>query len=168
MSSIILHWAHTLAAMIWIGGVAFIIFTILPSLKKTVDMSARQRIMGAMVPRFRAIVGGCLALLFITGVFNAWGKIDPSLFLATEYGRVFTIKMALVAVLFGLYFSAPLINRKFQNRECGHGASDACAHEAAPVVPAKKRPEIGIILHAVVFVIGVVVVFLGKMLLSAG
>lgn len=164
MASIFSHWLHTVAAMLWIGGVAFIIFSLLPTLRRTVDMQARQRIMGAMVPRFRMIVGGCLGVLLVTGVVNMTGKVEPATLFSTPYGITLSAKLLPVMVMFTLYFNAPAINRKFQNRECGHGAvSGACEHEA-PAAPARKRPEIGIILHAIVLILGVTVIFLGKML----
>lgn len=168
MLAIVTHWIHTVAALVWIGGVAFIILTLLPTLKKTVAMPVRQQIMGAMVPRFRAIVGVCLALLLLTGLINMWGKVEFGHLLEVPYGRVLCAKLVLVSILFALYLAAPAINRKFQNRECGHGAGQAaggtCAHDQPEPSAAKKRPEIGVILHGIVLVLGVIVVLLGKVL----
>ncbi|MDH4100801.1 MAG: DUF4149 domain-containing protein [Nitrospirota bacterium] len=164
MTSVLLHWIHTVAAMIWIGGVAFIVFTLLPTLKQTADMPVRQRIMGGMVPRFRKIVGACIVLLIATGIFNMQGKVDFSLWLSTPYGQALAIKICLAAVLFALYLSAPAINRAFKNRECGHGEGAACEHDTPRPADTPKRPDIGLVLHAIVFLLGIVVLFFGKVL----
>lgn len=164
MASVFFHWLHTVAAMLWIGGVAFIIFSLLPTLRGTVDMQARQRIMGAMVPRFRMIVGGCLGILLVTGVVNMAGKVEFATLFSTPYGITLSAKLLPVMVMFALYLTAPTINRRFQNRECGHAAvSGACEHDS-PAAPARKWPEIGIVLHAIVLILGAIVIFLGKML----
>lgn len=164
MLSVFFHWVHTIAAMLWVGGVAFIVFTLLPTLKQTADMPLRQRIMGAMVPRFRKIVGACIVLLIATGIVNMRGKVDASLWLSTPYGQALAVKIFLALILFALYLLAPTINRVFKNRECGRDESGACEHDASRPAEMPKKPDIGLVLHAVVFFLGIVVLFLGKVL----
>ena len=63
---IILDYVHNLLASIWIGGVVFLGFVILPAITK-LDYDVRDKITATLIPRFSGIIIIALGILIITG-----------------------------------------------------------------------------------------------------
>ncbi|MBX5482846.1 MAG: DUF4149 domain-containing protein [Myxococcaceae bacterium] len=65
-------WLHILAACAWIGGMAFLVFVVVPLLRRP-DLS---KVAAAFVQksgeRFRILGWTCLGILVATGSFNMW------------------------------------------------------------------------------------------------
>ena len=64
-------WIHILAAMVWIGGMLFLVLVVVPWLRKgpRSDAAVFLRETGE---RFRNVGWACFVLLLITGTFNLW------------------------------------------------------------------------------------------------
>ena len=63
----VVTWIHLLSAVIWIGGIFFILFVALPIAKKTLEQPGK--LMGAIGKRFVPMANISILLIFITGIF---------------------------------------------------------------------------------------------------
>lgn len=61
------HWAHLIAAVIWIGGIIFILFIALPSAKQILESDA-GKLMGEISKRFTPIANYSIIFLLVTGI----------------------------------------------------------------------------------------------------
>jgi len=101
---IVFRYIHIVSAILAVGGLAFLTFSLLPALKNT-DESTRQAILPPIIKRFSGIVGLAILALFISGVFtwislaktyNAMGKLANALI---------GTKVLLALVLFALLWA---------------------------------------------------------------
>jgi copper transport protein len=84
---------HLCAMSVWLGG--------LPALVVLVRCSDRAAL-ARTVPVFSRIAAGCVGLLVLTGLVEAWHQVGSPAALSTPYGRVLLTKLALVLALVGL------------------------------------------------------------------
>jgi uncharacterized membrane protein len=64
---------HVFAAIVWIGGMAFMVFAIVPTWRKSVAApEVRTRLLHELAIRFRTIAWIALATLVATGAGNLW------------------------------------------------------------------------------------------------
>ncbi len=116
---LILHFLHTAALGIWIGGIVTLGAVAAPAIFR--DASSRQeagRIMAAVFRRFDVVVMGCILLLLITSpLLVVWfGRLSP--WYAIEY---VCIAMMSASAVYSARVVSPRIRRL---REEGH-ASDS-------------------------------------------
>jgi uncharacterized membrane protein len=62
-------WVHIFAAMLWLGGMLFLIFVLVPALKGE-SQELRGRLVDVVGLRFRTVGWLCLLLLLLTGIAN--------------------------------------------------------------------------------------------------
>ena len=70
MSEIILafsYWLHSIGIVIWIGGIFFILFIVLPAGKKVLGMEA-SKLMAEISKRFTPIANYSIIIVVVTGV----------------------------------------------------------------------------------------------------
>ncbi len=95
---------HILAATVWVGGIAFLVFVVVPWLR-----SGGQRIAGEFLRetglRFRSVGWVCFALLLLTGSFNLWVRgvrfesfTDPA-WLSSSFGKTVVLKLAVFCAI---------------------------------------------------------------------
>lgn len=99
---------HILAAVVWIGGMAFLGIVIVPALRRS-DLGAKTvEVMHRSGVRFRAVGWVCFALLLVTGIVNlsrwgvGWERFTSAELWGTTWGHILAIKLALVAVAIAL------------------------------------------------------------------
>ncbi|MGW3960913.1 copper resistance CopC/CopD family protein [Amycolatopsis sp. NPDC005003] len=86
---------HLTAMSVWIGGLV----ALLVLLRRPGDADALRQ----AVPRFSRVAAVCVAVLVVTGTFEAWRQVGtPSALFGTTYGTILLGKLALVAVLVAL------------------------------------------------------------------
>jgi len=68
--AIINHWVHLMSAVIWIGGLAFLVMSVTPALQKVVPKEYLRPVLDAISTRYRKIVGVLMALILMTGGIN--------------------------------------------------------------------------------------------------
>ena len=61
------YWLHSVAAVIWIGGITFILFIAIPASRQVLGTEA-GRLMGEISKRFTPLANYCIILLVITGI----------------------------------------------------------------------------------------------------
>jgi copper transport protein len=86
---------HLAAGSVWIGGLAVLATCLLPG-RRTAELAEA-------LPRFSRIALGAVAVLAVTGTYQAWREVAPLPALwSTEYGRLLLLKIAGFLVLVGL------------------------------------------------------------------
>lgn len=99
-------WIHLFAAVIFVGGSFFMWLVVVPASKmSSEDESERTMIIGLMAKRFGRISDISLALLIITGLYNAtWYLPSQSSLFTTLAGEILFAKSILVLLLIVLIF----------------------------------------------------------------
>lgn len=114
---LLLRWAHILAAIIAVGGLAFARFGLLPAMSE-LDAANRDKLHDAIRRRWLPWVIGAITLLFASGLanfllFNARVKAegwDGGMWMRqTSYHALFGAKFLLAIVIF--YFASALVGR---------------------------------------------------------
>lgn len=101
----ILDFVHNLLASIWIGGIIYLTFVILPSFRK-MDSERKESLTLAVIPRFSIMFVVALGILVITGPTLLWFlESDVSLLFNSAYGKLILAKIivASMLVLHGAY-----------------------------------------------------------------
>lgn len=89
--SVLIGLIHLTATAVWLGGLPA-----LGLLLRSGDLTA----MRAAIPRFSAIAGWCVAVIAVTGLYQAWRQVGSvSALVSTTYGWWLMGKLVLVAVL---------------------------------------------------------------------
>lgn len=70
LAYILTVWIHILAAMVWIGGAAFIALILVPSVRKPEFAVIAPSLLRAAALRFRLVGWICLGILIISGCAN--------------------------------------------------------------------------------------------------
>lgn len=124
--AIVTDMLHVAAMAIWVGGLAALTTTLLPP--RLVDGPSLRTAMR----RFSTVAAACVGVLLVTGGFQAWRQVRSfELLRTTEYGRLLTVKLALVAG--ALVLAAR--NRRAVQMLPGHGSgADAANHPSGPAV----------------------------------
>ena len=118
---IVLDYVHNLLASVWIGGVIFFGFVLLPTLAG-LDRTQKARVTLAMLPRYSGMITIALGILIITGPTLLWFLESdiPSLTNST-YGSLIIAKIMLAIVLigFGAFYQFKIQRQAERNLESG-------------------------------------------------
>lgn len=102
MSAVIIDYAHNLIASVWIGGVIFFGFILIPAFTK-LDESKKEIAALLMIPRFSSVILIALGTIIITGPTLLWLLEDNVTLLSQSYygwiiiGKI-TIGTAMIAL----------------------------------------------------------------------
>jgi uncharacterized membrane protein len=107
---IVNHWLHLVSAVIWIGGIAFLVMAVTPGLKKAVAKQQIKPITDAFYQHYKKVAGILLVVLLFTGGINLH-YVNQLITLQTgsgvqhhaQYLTVFFIKLFLVLCLLTLF-----------------------------------------------------------------
>ena len=103
---IFLDYFHGIAASIWIGGLVFLAFILIPKILQVKENELKFRIISIVVPRFSIIVLPILGSIIFTGPTLLW-FIENSLFttFSSLYGKILILKLtlAVIMIIFGAY-----------------------------------------------------------------
>lgn len=64
------HWIHLISAVIWIGGLGFVVMVLHPALRQNFPRDFVEALAGNLRERYFRITGVLVTLLFITGGLN--------------------------------------------------------------------------------------------------
>lgn len=112
---ILLAWVHLLAAVMWIGGMAFLSLVLAPVIRRGSFGADRRLFFQTLARRFRIVVWVGIVLLIVTGPLLVSSKtgtlVEPE-----GWRSVLTIKLWLVAFLIILtavhdFWLGPLVGR---------------------------------------------------------
>ncbi|HXS15960.1 MAG TPA: DUF4149 domain-containing protein, partial [Polyangiaceae bacterium] len=97
-------WLHILAAMVWVGGMLFLVLVAVPWLRsgQRAQAAAFFRETG---PRFRSVGWTCFLVLLSTGSFNLWVRgvrladFGRAEWLASPFGKTVLLKLSVFALV---------------------------------------------------------------------
>jgi putative copper export protein len=100
---------HVLCAIVWIGGIAFLVLVVVPWLRAGGRETASTFLRETGL-RFRSIGWACFAVLALTGTFNLWMRnvrfssfADPE-WLASSFGKTIVTKLSVFAAVLATSF----------------------------------------------------------------
>jgi putative copper export protein len=98
MLQIVLIWIHVLAAMVWIGGMAFLSLVLVPALRRVDNPALRIDFLKLVGRRFRVVAWGSILILIATGMANL-ALIGQWPSFQTAFGRLLVIKLLAVGLM---------------------------------------------------------------------
>ena len=102
VAPMILDYVHNLLASVWIGGVIFFSFVVLPTLAK-LDWMEKEKTVLAILPRYSGMVTIALGILIITGPTLLWFlESDVTSITNSTYGFLIFAKIFLALIMIGL------------------------------------------------------------------
>ena len=130
---IINHWLHLASAVIWIGGLAFLVMAVTPGLKRVVAKEQVKPITDAFYQHYKKVAGILLVVLLFTGGINfhyvnqlITSQTGSGIQHHAKYLIVFFIKLFLVLCLLTLF----LYTVVFKSDDAEEGEEES--YEAIP------------------------------------
>lgn len=100
---IVLDFFHNVFASLWIGGIIYIAFVIMPHLRQITNSNLGLSTISLLIPRFSTLVITVLGAVTITGPFLLYTiEGNLALTLASFYGKILIIKLILAATMIAL------------------------------------------------------------------
>jgi copper transport protein len=105
--AVIFDWLHVVAAVVWAGGLAQIVATWLPGVRR-LPADDRRLVMRTVLARFGRIAMPAAAVVVAAGIVNALIELgEPRQLWESSYGRVLMVKIVLVlAIVIASYVHA--------------------------------------------------------------
>jgi len=104
--ALVLDYVHNLVAGVWIGGIIYFVFTLLPALSQ-LEETKREKMTFVLIPRFSIAFVIAIGIVIISGPLLMWFlESNMNLIIESIYGKLILIKIAIAAVMigFGGYF----------------------------------------------------------------
>ena len=135
------HWLHLLSAVVWIGGLAFLVMAVTPCLKSTVPKELIKPISETFYKQYKKVVGMLLIVILFTGGFNLH-YVSEGMVMATgesvlhhaKYLTVFFIKLFLVLGVLTIFLYTII----FKNDPTGHEDAEELEEMAVEPVPFQR------------------------------
>lgn len=152
-----IDWLHLLAISAWVGLVLVTAFGVMPRLT---GLPASERTTGAsFVQSLSDASTYALIVLFATGAYNGWRGVDtPANLLASTYGQILLLKLALVLIAAAL---------GGHNRFFGMPKLLAALNDPAAAMPAVSLRQFGAVLRIEAVVLGGVLMVAAVLVSSA-
>lgn len=103
---LLLDFCHNVFASLWIGGIIYLAFVVMPQIKQITDSNNSLSVISLLIPRFSILVITVLGAVVVTGPFLLYVlENNLALTLASFYGKVLIVKLSLAAamIVFGAY-----------------------------------------------------------------
>jgi len=109
VAAILVRWIHIAAAIVAIGGAAFMRFAFVPSLRETLGESEREKLVAAVRGRWAKVVHGCIGILLLTGAGNFVLLALKAGVKPMPYHALFGVKFLAAMVIF--FLASALVGR---------------------------------------------------------
>ena len=97
--ALILDYIHNLVAAVWIGGIFYFVFTLLPTLSQLKEVN-KEKMSLALIPRFSIAFVISIGIVIITGPTLLWFlESDVGLITDSLYGQLIMLKITIAAVM---------------------------------------------------------------------
>jgi copper transport protein len=128
--------SHLAAASVWIGGLFILVACLLPR--------RRTRELAEALPRYSRLALGCVAVLAVTGTYQAWREVWPIPALwSTDYGRLLLAKVTgFLLIVAVAYFSRQAVQRRYV-RPVAHALSVKDEDGSVATLPEPEAGEAG-------------------------
>ncbi len=101
-------WLHVLAAVTWLGGMAFVALVVVPWLRSSTGKVNAGALMAETGARFRTVGWTCFGVVLVTGTYNLWFRgvrlhdfVDPQ-WLASSFGQTLLAKLLVFVAVVSL------------------------------------------------------------------
>ena len=128
--------SHLAAASVWIGGLVILVACLLPR-RRTSELAEA-------LPRYSRLALGCVAVLAVTGTYQAWREVWPIPALwSTDYGRLLLAKVTgFLLIVAVAYFSRQAVQRRYV-RPVAHALSVKEEDGSVVTLPEPEAGEAG-------------------------
>lgn len=100
--AVVLDYIHNLVAAVWIGGIIYFVFALLPAFSQLQEKN-QEKMSLAMIPRFSIAFIISVGIVIITGPTLMWFlESDVGLITESMFGQLIILKIAIAAVMVGL------------------------------------------------------------------
>ena len=100
--AIVLDYIHNLVAAVWIGGIIYFVFILLPTLSKLGETN-REKMSLVLIPRFSIAFIISVGIVIVTGPTLMWFlESDVGLITQSVFGQLIIIKIAIATIMVGL------------------------------------------------------------------
>ena len=101
--AIVLDYIHNLVSAVWIGGIIYFVFTLLPTFSQLKDTITREKMSLLAIPRFSIAFIISIGIVIITGPTLMWFlESDVGLITESVFGQLIILKIAIAAIIVGL------------------------------------------------------------------
>ena len=102
LPALILDYIHNLLASVWIGGIIFFCFILLPTLS-VLDDKKKELLSLAVLPKFSIMIIISLGILIITGPTLLWFlESNVGLLIESTYGMLILAKIAIASIMISI------------------------------------------------------------------
>ena len=119
--ALVLDYIHNLVSAIWIGGIFYFVFTLLPTFSQLKE-SNREKMSLLLIPRFSIAFIIAIGMVIITGPTLMWFlESDVGLIVESVYGQLIILKITIAAIIigFGGFFQFKLQKDAEKNIQTG-------------------------------------------------
>ncbi|MGY5146940.1 MAG: copper resistance CopC/CopD family protein [Candidatus Nitrosopumilus sp. bin_7KS] len=100
--AVVLDYIHNLVAAVWIGGIFYFVFTLLPTFSQLKE-SSKEKMSLVLIPRFSIAFIISVGIVIITGPTLLWFlESDVGLITESVYGQLIILKIAIAAIMVAL------------------------------------------------------------------
>lgn len=97
-------WIHLITAMVWIGGMLFMVMVLMPTMRQPDFKEQAPAIIGHAARKFKRIGWSCLLVLFVTGITNLIFKgfgdsLHTGGFWQLPYAHMLATKIVLLLII---------------------------------------------------------------------
>ena len=120
-SAVILDYIHNFVAAVWIGGIIYFVFTLLPIFSQ-LEEAKRERMTLVLIPRFSIMFIVAVGVVIITGPTLMWFlESDVGLITESVYGKLILVKISIAAIMVGLggYFQFKIQKKAEKDLQSG-------------------------------------------------
>ncbi len=120
-SAIILDYIHNFVAAVWIGGIIYFVFTLLPTFSQ-LEETKREKMTLVLIPRFSIMFIVAVGVVIITGPTLMWFlESDVGLITESVYGKLILVKISIAAIMVGLggYFQFKIQKKAEKDLQSG-------------------------------------------------
>ena len=102
MGALVLDYIHNLVAAVWIGGIFYFVFTLLPTFSLLKEKN-REKMSLVLIPRFSIAFIISVGIVIVTGPTLMWFlESDVGLISESVYGQLIILKIVIAAIMVGL------------------------------------------------------------------
>lgn len=101
-AAVVLDYVHNLVAGIWIGGIIYFVFILLPTFSQLKENN-REKMSLLLIPKFSIAFIIAIGVVIITGPTLMWFlESDVGVITESVYGQLIILKIAIAAIMVGL------------------------------------------------------------------
>jgi uncharacterized membrane protein len=138
---IVNHWFHLMSAVIWIGGLAFLVMAVTPGLRKAVPKEYVKPITDVFYRHYKRVVGVLLVVILFTGGINLH-YVNQLMIAQTgdgiphnpKYLTIFFIKLFLVLGILTLFLYTVI----FKTEETGEETAEEKEEQLQEPIPFQR------------------------------